>query len=76
MNHIVDISKIPAETAVSIDDRAFSALKQHDEFRNHRSISTVRVLPFAEYVEITQTNSLKAINSVVIFRNKFIHLFA
>ena len=62
LNDIVNIGEIARMATVTVNHRSLATQHLADEFRDHRSIGALGVLPAAEYIEIAQADGSKAIH--------------
>src|SRR6056297_1021290 len=75
LNRVVDVAEVAAGLAITVDHHGVSRQQSRCPLRDHRSVSTVGVLPAAKHVEIAQPRRAEAIRSLKNIRVKFVDVF-
>jgi len=75
LHHVFDEAKVAAGFTVAVDEDLIALDHGGGPFGDDCSIRTVRVLAFAEHVEIAQTDGLEAVGTGKDAGVQFIHVF-
>src|SRR5215471_10081819 len=76
LDDIGNVAEITGRFSITIDIDRLALDQGSNPLRHYRGVTAGRVLPWAEHIEVTKPNALKAVSAAEHIRIQFIHDFS